>query len=115
MPENPPPTNVRWVIFTLACAASWMLYLQRYSWGIINPAFRHDYPELTNVEIGWLDSAFLATYAFGQVPGGIAGDWLGPRIVLSVLTLVGSLAAVGVAWTTGFWRLMSARAALRLV
>jgi MFS family permease len=111
---SPKPTSVRWIIFTLACAASWMLYLHRYSWGIIKPAFRREYPELTDVEIGWLDSAFLATYAFGQVPGGIAGDLFGPRIVLSVLMLIGSLATVGVAWTTGFWRLFSARAAFGL-
>lgn len=108
------PTRVRWLIFALACAASWMLYLHRYSWGIVKPAFRQEYPDLTDIEIGWLDSAFLATYAIGQVPGGIAGDLLGPRIVLSVLTLVGSLATVGVAWTSGFWRLMSARAAFGL-
>jgi len=112
--QSPPASRVRWWIFALACAASWMLYLHRYSWGIIKPAFRREYPDLTDVEIGWLDSAFLATYAFGQVPGGIAGDWFGPRVVLSVLMLVGSLTTVGVAWTTGFWRLFTARAAFGL-
>ena len=29
---------------------------------------------LTNREIGWLDGAFMAAYALGQVPGGLAGD-----------------------------------------
>lgn len=113
-PRSAPPTRVRWLVFTLACAASWLLYLHRYAWGIIKPAFRADYPELTDIEVGWLDSAFLATYAFGQIPGGAAGDYFGPRAVLSILALVWSLATVGVAWTSGFWRLFAARAAFGL-
>jgi sugar phosphate permease len=108
--ESPRPTRVRWLIFALACFASWLLYLHRYAWGIIKPTFREQYPDFTDVEIGWLDSAFLATYAFGQIPGGLAGDRFGPRAVLSILALVWSLATLGVAWTGGFWRLIGARA-----
>ncbi len=107
---SPRPTRVRWLIFALACFASWLLYLHRYAWGIIKPAFREQYPDFSDVEIGWLDSAFLATYAFGQIPGGLAGDRFGPRAVLSILALVWSLATLGVAWTGGFWRLIGARA-----
>jgi sugar phosphate permease len=113
-PEPPRPTRVRWLIFGLACFASWLLYLHRYAWGIIKPAFREQYPDFSDIEIGWLDSAFLATYAFGQIPGGLAGDRFGPRVVLSILALVWSLATLGVAWTTGFWRLMAARATFGL-
>jgi ACS family glucarate transporter-like MFS transporter len=108
------PTRVRWLIFALACAASCLLYLHRYAWGIIKPAFRAENPGLDDIDVGWLDSAFLATYAIGQVPGGMAGDRFGPRAVLSVLALVWSLAALGVAWTGGFWRLFGARAAFGL-
>lgn len=104
------PTRVRWLIFVLACAASWLLYLHRYAWGIVKPAFRAEYPEFSDVEVGWLDSAFLATYALGQIPGGMAGDRFGPRITLSLFALVWSLATMGVAWTAGFWRLIGARA-----
>ena len=70
-------------------------------------------PDFTDVEVGWLDSAFLATYAIGQIPGGMAGDRFGPRAMLSILALVWSLATVGVAWTGGFWRLAGARGCLR--
>src|SRR2546421_12792056 len=100
---NPPnvmtiarPTCVRWLIFVLACAASWLLYLHRYAWGIIKPAFREQFPDLSDVEIGWLDSAFLATYAVGQIPGGMAGDLFGPRTTLSIMAVGWSLASVGV-------------------
>ena len=71
------PTRVRWVIFILACAVSWLLYLHRYSWGLIKPAFLAENPDISPTEVGWLDSAFMAAYALGQVPGGLAGDLFG--------------------------------------
>ncbi|MCI0685137.1 MAG: MFS transporter [Gemmataceae bacterium] len=108
------PTRVRWIMFALACAASSLLYLHRYSWGVIKPQFRRDFPELTDADIGWLDSAFLASYALGQVPGGLAGDWLGPRAVLAVIILLWSAAVAGVAWTSGFWRVGAVRAGFGL-
>ncbi len=108
------PTRVRWLIFGIACAASWLLYVHRYAWGAVRPFFKAENPELSAVELGWLDSAFLATYAIGQIPGGLAGDLLGPRATLSVFTLVWSLAAAGVAWTGGFWGLIGARGAFGL-
>lgn len=108
------PSRIRWIIFTLACLASWLLYLHRYSWGIIKPAFRRENPGINDVEIGWLDSAFQAAYGIGQIPGGLAGDLFGPRATLSLFALVWSLAAAGVAWTGGFWNLIGARAAFGL-
>jgi MFS family permease len=101
------------VIFALACATSWLLYLHRYTWGVLKPYFREEHG-LSDVELGWLDSAFLATYAFGQVPGGLAGDLFGPRAVLSVIILVWSLAAVAVAWPANFWGLFGVRAGFGL-
>src|SRR5262245_63560181 len=85
------PTRVRWLRFVLIGAASWLLYLHRYAWGVVKPAFRAENPHLSDTEVGWLDSAFLATYAFGQVPGGVAGDVLGPRAVLCLSVLFWSL------------------------
>ena len=108
--DGPRPTRVRWLIFGLACAASGLLYLHRYSWGIIKPAFKEENPGFDDETLGWLDSAFLATYAFGQVPGGMAGDRFGPRATMTIFTLVWSLAVAGVAWTAGFWQIFGARA-----
>lgn len=108
------PTRVRWTVFALACAVSWFLYLHRYAWGVLKPAFRAENPGLDNVEIGWLDSAFNATYALGQVPGGLAGDVFGPRAILTGIILLWSAAVAGVAWTGGFWRLCGIRATFGL-
>src|SRR5205823_3860848 len=96
------PTRVRWLIFVLACASSWLLYLHRFSWGVIKPAFWEEHPDISATELGWLDSAFQGAYAFGQIPGGLAGDFFGARIVLTVLILLWSVAVVGIAWGGGF-------------
>jgi ACS family glucarate transporter-like MFS transporter len=108
------PTSVRWLIFALACFASWLLYLHRYAWGVIKPEFRSDFPQFSDRAVGWLDSAFLATYAIGQIPGGMAGDRFGPRAVLGAMMLAWSLASVAVAWAGGFWPVVGARAAFGL-
>jgi sugar phosphate permease len=113
-PSETRPTRCRWIVFVLACSASWLLYLHRYAWGVIKPAFRQENPGLSDTEIGWLDSAFNATYALGQVPAGLAGDAFGPRVVLTGIILLWSLATAGVAWTAGFWRLFGVRAAFGL-
>src|SRR5687767_6146387 len=97
------PTRTRWVIFALACAISWLLYLHRYAWAVISPYVIKENPQWTAEEIGWLDSAFMLTYALGQVPGGRAGDILGPRSVLSVMIVAWSLCLAGFAWVGGFW------------
>src|SRR5687768_8346119 len=93
---SPPPdrvTLVHLLVFALACAASWLLYLHRYSWGVIKPTFHQENPHLSDYELGWLDSAFQLTYALGQVPGGLAGDLFGARLVLALLIVLWSLAA----------------------
>jgi hypothetical protein len=37
------PTRIRWLIFSLACATSWLLYLHRYAWGVIKPSLKAEY------------------------------------------------------------------------
>jgi sugar phosphate permease len=104
------PTQVRWLIFGLACAVSWLLYLHRYAWGVIKPALKQEYPQLDDVQLGYLDSLFLLTYGVGQVPGGLAGDVLGPRVVLSLLVLVWSAMVAWLGWATSLVGLSISRA-----
>ena len=98
-------TNVRWLILVLACALSWLLYLHRYAWGVIRPYVQAESPELTDVEFGWLAGLFMAAYGIGQMPGGLAGDRLGPRLVLPVLVVLWSGCVAWLALARGLWQL----------
>src|SRR5262245_56723687 len=102
------PTRVRWVICFLACATSWLLYLHRYSWGVLEPSLKKEFPNLSDVDWGWLDSAFSATYALGQIPGGAAGDLLGAHAVLSAMILLWTLFGAALVWVPGTYLLLGA-------
>src|SRR5947209_4747849 len=110
----PAPTRVRWLVFALACAASWLLYLHRYAWGVVRPALKAEDPGLSDLDLGWLDALFNLTYALGQVPGGLAADLRGPRAVLPALALLWSAALAGIGLARSFAQLALARAAFGL-
>jgi sugar phosphate permease len=93
------PSGVRWRIFALACGASFLLYLHRYSWNIVGPELQRE-SGLTNTQAGFLFSLFYYTYAAGQIPSGVVTDRLGPRAVLGVIITVWSLAVAGIAWAS---------------
>ena len=106
--QQPQPTNVRWLIFGLACFTSFLTYVHRYSWGVARPYVKQEYG-ITDQEMGWLDAAFNLTYAVGQFPGGWAGDLLGPRFVIPIAAILWSLVLVGPALTNRFWGLLTIR------
>jgi len=81
-----PPTKTRWLIFALACGLSFLLYLHRYTWGIVKAALSEEYG-WDKTTLGYLDSAFMFSYSLGQIPGGMLGDWFGPRTVLTLMIL----------------------------
>lgn len=78
---NDRPTNVRWLIFALACGASFFLYLHRYTWNIVGPALQAEFG-FDNTTSGTVFSFFYWTYAGGQIPSGAAIDWFGPHLFL---------------------------------
>jgi MFS transporter, ACS family, glucarate transporter len=81
------PTNVRWAVFGLACATSWLLYLHRYTFALIKPELVKEWG-LDKVQLGLLDSAFSLTSTGFQFPLGVAADVLGVRIVLTSLIVL---------------------------
>lgn len=97
------PTGIRWWVFTLGCAISWLLYLHRYAWAVTKTDFKKENPTFSDQDMGWLDSAFMASYAFGQIPLGMAGDFFGPRTLMALLILFWSVSVTLVAWAGGFW------------
>jgi ACS family glucarate transporter-like MFS transporter len=104
-PDTDRPTYVRWRIFTLACGTSWLLYLHRYTFGLIKPQLAEE-RHLGSDELGLLDSGFSLCYMVCQVPLGIAADALGVHLVLTGMIVVWSIGLGMHAWattTTDLW------------
>src|ERR1700742_5062162 len=85
------PSQVRWLIFSLICATSFILYLHRYTWAMVKNDVRQTF-DWSPGQLGYLDSAFNASYAVGQVPGGMLGDWFGTHWVLGAMIALWSIA-----------------------
>ena len=108
------PTNVRWLVFGLASAASYINYVHRYSWGVIKPYLLED-GVVTEKEMGWLDGLIGLTYGLGQFPGGLAGDLLGPHLVIPVVAVLWSFVVIVPVMAKGVWGLAGARLSMGLV
>ncbi len=81
-PHSTQPTRVRWRILFLLLLISIVTYIDRVN---ISVTARHMMPSLglTDLQMGWIFSAFVFGYALFQVPGGWMGDRWGPRRVLT--------------------------------
>ncbi|MGI9271926.1 MAG: MFS transporter [Woeseiaceae bacterium] len=82
------PSSVRWRVFILIASLSFIAYVLRGSISIATPAMIADL-ELSEIEFGWIVSAFLWSYTICQFPGGIFGDKVGPRKALSIVVVLG--------------------------
>jgi len=84
--------RVRWRIFGLLFALGLLAYAQRTNVTIaadrMMPALH-----LSQLQIGWIEQAFVIGYALFQLPGGLIGQRLGAR---SALTLFGLAAFIAV-------------------
>src|SRR5437667_7161969 len=88
-------TRVRLLVLGLACGLSFLLYLHRYTWGIIKEDVQKEFGWNT-VTLGWMDGLFALSYGVGQVPSGMLCDWFGARLLLGGSVLLWSLALAGV-------------------
>ncbi len=97
-------SNRRWAILASLFGFSFFGYVERTSIGV---AADRMMPELgiSQVQIGWMFTAFLVAYTLLQVPTGVLGQRLGPHrmlVISSVLTLLSTLAIIGApAFLTG--------------
>jgi ACS family glucarate transporter-like MFS transporter len=73
---------------------SWLLYLHRYAFSFLKPILSREW-QLSNEELGQIDSAFGLAYALGQFPLALLADGLGAHVMLPVLMVVW-LAGLGV-------------------
>jgi ACS family glucarate transporter-like MFS transporter len=95
-PDPPPPSRVRYRVLALACALAVVTYIQRIGFSVGAPEIKRSLG-LDDAQVGYLMSAFLMAYGLFQVPGGLLGDRLGARHVLTILVLGWSLLTAAVA------------------
>ena len=79
--------RVRWRIFSLLLGFAIIVYFQQRS---VSVAAERIMPELSlsQMQIGWLQWAFVFTYGFLQFPGGVFGQRLGARRAMITIMLV---------------------------
>ncbi len=73
--------NIRWILIFWIFVISAVAYLDRVNISIAGPAIRNEFG-FTDVQLGWVFSAFVLGYAFAQAPAGRLADKMGPRLIL---------------------------------
>jgi MFS transporter, ACS family, glucarate transporter len=78
---------IRWWILAFLTAFTIIAYLQRSA---LSVAADQMMPQLgiSQTRIGWLETAFLASYTALQLPGGLVGEWLGARRMFTIIGVV---------------------------
>ena len=102
------PTRVRHWVIVFAAALAVITYMDRVSISFAAPSIRHDL-HLTEVQMGWVFTAFGWAYAMFEVPGGFLGDWIGPRRVLLRIVLWWSTFTAATGWAWSFPSLVATR------
>src|SRR5260370_27828330 len=76
------PTGVRWRIAALLFAIVVLTFLDRMNMSVAARYIQLEF-RFNNSQIGWILSAYVVGYALFQIPGGLLGDWFGPRKLLT--------------------------------
>jgi sugar phosphate permease len=93
------PSRVRYQVLAFACALAVVTYIHRIGFAVGAPAVARSLA-LDEAQVGNLMAAFLFAYGAFQVPGGLLGDRLGGRRVLTILLLGWSLLTGALALAT---------------
>ena len=75
--------RLRWVLIFWMFLMSAIAYLDRVNISVAGQAIQKDFG-LSNVQLGWVFSAFVIGYALFQAPGGRLADRFGPRKVITI-------------------------------
>jgi sugar phosphate permease len=115
---TPRPTRVRYQVLAACCSLAVLTYVQRQGFVAGTPYIKHDLG-LNDADIGYLAAVWLVAYGLFQVPGGLLGDRLGARHLLTLLVLGWSLTSGAVALTAalppGGWLVFAALLTLRFL
>ena len=73
----------RWILVGWMFVVSAIAYLDRVNLSIAGRAIEEEF-HLTDIQLGYVLSAFVLGYALFQAPGGRIADRFGPRLVLAL-------------------------------
>ena len=91
--------KTRHLILAVMCLLYFVAYIDRVNISVAAPFLRKEFG-LSPTELGFVFSAFAYPYAAMQIFGGWCADKFGPRLVLTVLSLIWAVATIlcGFAW-----------------
>ncbi len=102
------PTNIRWLMFSLACGTSALLYVHRYTFNFIKPELAKEFG-YTEAQLGGLFSLFYYSYGGVQLPAGMLCDVAGSRLFLGLSIALWSLALAATGWSGNYFYLAGLR------
>jgi MFS transporter, ACS family, glucarate transporter len=102
------PTRVRYWVIVFAVALAVVTYIDRVCIANAAPYIRADLGVGLD-QMGYIFSAFTASYALFEVPCGYLGDRIGPRRVLFRIVLWWSFFTAATGWTWNYASLMVTR------
>jgi MFS transporter, ACS family, glucarate transporter len=79
-------SRTRWFLIFWIFILGAVAFLDRVNISIAGASIAAEY-HLTNVQLGYVFSAFLIGYAFFQTPGGRLADRIGPRLVIAAAVI----------------------------
>src|SRR5580698_10098297 len=82
-------SGIRWRIILLLLLVTTFAFVTRLSMSYAARGIQSEY-RLTNIQIGWILSAFVIGYGLCQIPIGLAVDHWGPRLMLTAAVLAWS-------------------------
>jgi MFS transporter, ACS family, glucarate transporter len=78
-----PKLPIRWLLVAWLFIVSAIGYLDRVNISIAGQSIAKEF-HLSNLQLGWIFSAFVLGYALFQAPGGWLADRAGPRLILAL-------------------------------
>ena len=103
--------DMRWRIALMLCLITTINYLDRQALSIAAPSLMEEF-SISNTQYGWITSAFLFTYALGQLLTGPLIDRLGTKKGFTLAVVVWSIAGMFHALGRGFVSFFSLRGLL---
>jgi sugar phosphate permease len=100
--------NRRWVIYLISCLLFTFSQFYRSSIAVISPNLVEDL-NLDTEDLGLISAAFFYAFAAMQIPVGLYLDRVGPRLLMTVLSLVAVAGATMFAYGESAWALIAGR------